>query len=66
MSPEELTEAGFRARKTFNAPFSIIRRAFDFKTNMRSLFRLSAFLTYAPLFRKEVYKKHGMKLGLQP
>jgi radical SAM superfamily enzyme YgiQ (UPF0313 family) len=65
ISPEELTEAGFRARTTFNSWRSVIRRAFDFKTNMRSLFRLSAFLSYVPLFRKEVYKKQGLKLGLQ-
>lgn len=65
MSPEELTEAGFRARTRFNRPLSIIRRAFDFKTNMRSLFRLGVYLNYAPLFRKEVYKKQDMKLGLR-
>jgi radical SAM superfamily enzyme YgiQ (UPF0313 family) len=65
MSPEELTEAGFRARTIFNSPFSIIRRAFDFKTNMRSLFRLSTYVSYALLFRKEVYKKQGLKLGLR-
>jgi radical SAM superfamily enzyme YgiQ (UPF0313 family) len=65
MSPEELTDAGFRARTTFNSPLSIIRRAFDFKTNMRSLLRLSTFLRYAPLFRKEVYKKQDLQLGLR-
>jgi radical SAM superfamily enzyme YgiQ (UPF0313 family) len=64
MSPAELTEAGLRARTTFNSPLSIIRRAFDFKTNLRSLVRLSAYLTYTPLFRKEMYKKHGLKFGL--
>jgi len=65
LAPEELTEAGFRARVAFNSPISILRRAFDFKTNMRSLLRLGTYLTYAPLFRKEVYKKHGLKLGLK-
>jgi radical SAM superfamily enzyme YgiQ (UPF0313 family) len=65
MSPEELTDAGFRARTTFNSPLSIIRRAFDFKTNMRSLLRLGTFLRYAPLFRKEVYKKQDLQLGLR-
>ena len=65
MSPDELTEAAFRARAAFNGPLSIIRRAFDVKTNMRSLFRLGTYLSYAPLFRKEVYKKQGMKFGLQ-
>lgn len=65
MSAEELTEAAFRARKIFNSPFSVIRRAFDLKTNMRSLFRLATFLRYAPLFRKDVYKKQGLRLGME-
>ncbi|MBN1219733.1 MAG: B12-binding domain-containing radical SAM protein [Anaerolineae bacterium] len=65
MSPAELTEAGFRARTTFNSPLSIIRRTFDLKTNMRSLFRLSQYVAYAPLFRREMYKKHGLRFGLQ-
>lgn len=65
MTPEELTAACFRARTNFNSPLSILRRAFDFKTNMRSLFRLTTFLRYAPLFRREVYKKHGLKLGFR-
>ena len=64
MSSAELTEAGFRARITFNSPLSIFKRVFDFKTNLRSLVRLSAYLTYTPLFRKEMYKKHGLKFGL--
>jgi len=65
MSADELTAAGLRARKVFNSPLSIARRAFDLKTNMRSLLRLSKYLTYAPLFRKEMYRKHGLKFGLR-
>ncbi len=64
MSAQQLTEAGFHARSTFNSPTSIMRRAFDFKTNMRSLSRLSKYIIYASLFRKEVHKKHGLKFGL--
>lgn len=64
MSPEALTEACFHARATFNSIGSIIRRAFDFKTNMRSPYRLGVYVTYNPVFRKEVFKKHGMKFGL--
>jgi radical SAM superfamily enzyme YgiQ (UPF0313 family) len=63
MTPAELTEAGFRARKEFNSLGSIVRRAFDFKTNMRSPYRLGLYLVYNPLFRKEVFKKHGMHFG---
>jgi len=64
MTPEELTEASFRARAKYNSISSIFKRAFDFKTNMRSFFKLSIFLSYNPLFRKEVFKKQGMKFGL--
>jgi radical SAM superfamily enzyme YgiQ (UPF0313 family) len=63
--PAELTEAGFHCRKTFNTPLSIVRRAFDLKTNMRSLFKLGIYALYAPLFRKEAFKKQGMRLGLK-
>jgi radical SAM superfamily enzyme YgiQ (UPF0313 family) len=63
MSADELSEAGFRARKAFNSLGSIFRRAFDFKTNMRSPYRLGLYLAYNPLFRKEVFKKHGMHFG---
>jgi radical SAM superfamily enzyme YgiQ (UPF0313 family) len=64
MSPEELTETCFDARSRFNSVGSIIRRAVDFKTNMRSLYRLGVYLRYNPIFRKEVFKKHGMRFGL--
>jgi radical SAM superfamily enzyme YgiQ (UPF0313 family) len=63
MSADELTEAGFRSRKQFNSLGSIVRRAFDFKTNMRSPYRLGLYMAYNPLFRKEVFKKHGMRFG---
>jgi radical SAM superfamily enzyme YgiQ (UPF0313 family) len=64
MSPDELTDACFRARATFNSVGSIVKRAFDFKTNMRSLYRFGIYVGYNPLFRKEVFKKHGMRFGL--
>jgi radical SAM superfamily enzyme YgiQ (UPF0313 family) len=64
MSPDELTEACFHARATFNSFASIVKRAFDFKTNMRSLYRFGIYVGYNPIFRKEVFKKHGMRFGL--
>lgn len=64
MTPDELTAACFEARASFNSLGSVIRRAFDFKTNMRSLYRLGVYATYNPIFRKEVFKKHGMRFGL--
>jgi len=63
MSADDLTAAGFRARKEFNSLSSIVRRAFDFKTHMRSPYRLGLYMVYNPLFRKEVHKKHGMRFG---
>jgi len=63
MSADRLTEAGLRCRSVFNSPGSILRRFFDAKTNMRSLERMAIYLLYNPLFRKETFKKHGMRLG---
>jgi radical SAM superfamily enzyme YgiQ (UPF0313 family) len=63
MSPEALTEACFTARSRFNRISSIVRRAWDFKTHLRSPRRLGLYLAYNPLVRKEVFKKQGMYLG---
>jgi len=63
MTADELTQATFNARKTFNSFGSIFRRVWDFKTNLRSPYRLGAYLAYNPLFRKETFKKQGLKLG---
>jgi len=64
MSADELTEAGLHARTVYNSVGSIFRRAFDFKTHLRSPLRLFIYLLYNPLFRRETFKKHGMRLGL--
>ncbi|NLD45863.1 MAG: methylase, partial [Clostridiaceae bacterium] len=64
MTPDELTLACFEARKEFNSVGSIVSRAFDPKTNMRSWFRLLVYMMYNPLFRKEVFKKQDMRFGL--
>jgi radical SAM superfamily enzyme YgiQ (UPF0313 family) len=65
MSPEELTDACFHARATYNSLGSLVRRTFDRKTNLRSLYKLGVYLRYSPIFRKEVFKKHGMRFGLR-
>ncbi len=65
MEPDELTEACQDARAKFNSVGSIVRRMFDFKTHLRSPYRLAVYLGYNPLFRKEVFKKHGMRFGLR-
>ena len=63
MSPEKLTELTYAMRCVFNSPRSIAQRAFDFKTNMRSLYRFGIYLVYNPMFRKESLKKQGLRLG---
>jgi len=63
MSPDELTDACFWARRKFNNPISILRRAFDFQTNAKDLWSFATFFAYNPLFRREFYKKQGMRLG---
>lgn len=64
MTADELTSISFLCRKKFNSPWSIIKRAFDFKTNMRTPYKFMMYALYNPLFRKEVFKKQGMKFGL--
>lgn len=63
MTPDELTEICFWARRRFNHPVSILKRAFDFKTNAKDLWSLATYFAYNPLFRRELFKKHGMVLG---
>lgn len=65
MSPDELTDACHAARTRFNSPASLVQRFSDWKTNLRSLSRALSFWRYTLLFRKELYKKHGMRFGLR-
>ena len=63
MQADELTQAGLDCRAKFNSTRAIVSRAFDLKTNMRSLYRLGIYAVYNPLFRQESFKKHGMRFG---
>ncbi len=63
MSADELTRAGQQARKEFNSLPSLVHRACDFRTNLRSLPKLFYFLRYSLLFRREVQKKEGLIFG---
>lgn len=65
MTAEELTEVSFECRRRFNSPRSIFTRALDPRTNLRTPYRLMTYLIYNPLFRKEVFKKQGMRFGLK-
>lgn len=65
MTADELTKAGFEARRRFNAPTSILKRMLEPRTNMRTPYRWLTYLIYNPLFRREVYKKQDMQLGVR-
>ncbi len=65
MTADELTEMSFECRSRFNSPLSIISRALEPRTNMRTPYRFATYLIYNPLFRKEVFKKQGMRFGLE-
>lgn len=65
MTPDELTEISFNCRSRFNSPLSIFKRALEPRTNMRNPYRFATYLIYNPLFRKEVFKKQGMRFGLK-
>ena len=65
MSADKLTEACHEARKRFNTIPSLIYRFSDIKTNLKTLWSVAAYWRYTTLFRKEVYKKHGMRFGLK-
>jgi radical SAM superfamily enzyme YgiQ (UPF0313 family) len=64
LSADELTDACHEARKRFNNVTSLIYRFSDVKTNLKTLWSVAAYWRYTTLFRKEVYKKHGMRFGL--
>jgi radical SAM superfamily enzyme YgiQ (UPF0313 family) len=64
MSPDTLTEISFDLRSQWNSIGSICRRFMDPATHLRSLARMSVFWRYNPVFRKEVFKKQGMRFGL--
>ena len=65
MTPDELTEISFDCRRRFNSVSSIISRALEPRTNLRTPYRFMTYLMYNPLFRKEVFKKQGLRFGLK-
>lgn len=65
MTADELTEVSFDCRRRFNSLRSIVTRALEIHTNMRTPYRFFTYLIYNPLFRKEVFKKQGMRFGLK-
>jgi radical SAM superfamily enzyme YgiQ (UPF0313 family) len=65
MRPEELTAACHAARVRFNTFSSLVHRFADVKTHCRSLARAANYWYYAGIFRREIYKKHGMRFGIR-
>jgi radical SAM superfamily enzyme YgiQ (UPF0313 family) len=65
MSADELTAACHAARTRFNSFGSLLSRFADPKTHLRSASRIGAYWYYALIFRRELYKKHGMRFGLR-
>jgi len=63
MTATELTEVAWACRQRWSSHSSIIKRALDLKTNLATPFRFSTYLIYNPLFRREAFKKQGMRLG---
>jgi radical SAM superfamily enzyme YgiQ (UPF0313 family) len=63
MSPDELTQTAFDIRARWNRPMAMARRFLEPRTNLRSLYRMAIFWLYNPLFRRETFKKQGMRLG---
>ena len=65
MEPGELTTACQDARARFNSVPALLRRAAAAATFPRSAARLAAMWRYAGIFRRELRRKHGMRLGLR-
>ncbi len=65
MTADELTETAWQCRQRWNSMGSIVRRAMDRSTNMSSLTRFALYLIYNPLFRRESFKRQGLRLGLR-
>lgn len=65
MTADELTEAAWECRRRWSSRASIVRRALDPRTNLRTPLRFALYCLYNPLFRQEAFKKQGMHLGVE-
>lgn len=63
LSARQLTAGCLHARMRFNATRSIVRRALDFRANMRDPFRAWVFLTTNLTSRRDILRKQGVSLG---
>jgi len=63
MTADELTEAAWACRRQWSSRTSIAKRALDLSTNLATPFRFATYVAYNPLFRREAFKRQGMRLG---
>ena len=63
MSADELTDVAWRCRRRWSSVGSIVRRALDPATHLASFTRFAVYCAYNPLFRREAFKKQGLRLG---
>ncbi|MBT3201471.1 MAG: radical SAM protein [Phycisphaerales bacterium] len=63
MSPQDLEQACWDARKQFNNYRNILRRAWDAKANFASLSNAAVFMLANIVNRREIYRKQGSRLG---
>jgi radical SAM superfamily enzyme YgiQ (UPF0313 family) len=63
MTADALTEVAWRCRRRWSSPASILRRLLDPATHLHSLSQLVVYARYNPLFRREAFKKQGLRLG---
>lgn len=65
MTADELTSVAFDIRSRWSSPWVMLKRFLAPRTNLGSLYRMAVYWSYNPLFRREVFKKQGMRFGRQ-
>lgn len=63
MTPQQLTDGCFEARREFNKVTSILHRMLDFRSNFRTPYRAGIFLIANLISRREIYSKQSRHLG---
>jgi radical SAM superfamily enzyme YgiQ (UPF0313 family) len=63
MTADQLTETAWACRRRWSSWASIASRALDPETNLASPLRFAVYCAYNPLFRREAFKKQGLRLG---
>ncbi len=65
MSPDDLTNGCFKARKDFNSYSSIFLRTSNLKANSNSIRNLACYIFANLINKKEIMAKQGSRLGAQ-